>query len=432
MNKLFSIFAKSNKIQGEDYQFYNITYYGYILAGLTHAVFLIFFWFIDLKIMAYFNIFSLMVFVSAFILNNYHKLNTAFILVITEVLIHAALSIYFLGFLSGFQYYLFALSTIVVFMPKWNYTAKITFIGTLVVLMLVLRETYYVGTFDFSGEGFWGAGIQYINVTGSFLMFALIAYYYDNAVKQTKKQLIDKNEKLDKLNSELKYANDSKDKFFSIIAHDLKNPLSAIYMNSELLSIYFEQFPPEQLKDNIDKLHASSTHLKEFLDNLLEWARAQTNGISYEPEETNINELVENNISLLQSHANDKQLEINANLTDNLNLMLDQNMINTVVRNLTTNAIKFTPEGGNIIISTEKINQNIRVSIEDSGVGISPENLEKLFRIDTTISTKGTSGEKGTGLGLLLCKEFVEKHGGKINVKSDQGKGSKFYFDLPL
>jgi signal transduction histidine kinase/tetratricopeptide (TPR) repeat protein len=231
---------------------------------------------------------------------------------------------------------------------------------------------------------------------------------------------------------QLQELNATKDKFFSIIAHDIKNPLSALIVGSDLLFTYYNRFEDNERLKHIIKLSESSRFLLKLLENLLQWSRSQTDSIEFSPNENSINSLINENLELLKLNLSEKNIKIEYNPQTDHSSRFDYNMVNTVIRNLLTNAIKFTPNGGNIKINFDKTDENYHIiSIKDSGIGIKKENLEKLFKIDKTISTPGTNNEKGTGLGLLLCKEFIEKHNGKIWVESEEGKGSTFYFTLP-
>lgn len=239
-------------------------------------------------------------------------------------------------------------------------------------------------------------------------------------------------EELINLNIQLSELNNTKDKFFSIIAHDLKNPFAGLYINAELLSFYYDNFSEEERKKNIDKLLFSAKQLKELLENLLQWSRTQLGKMTFDPQETNINKLIVDSINLLKNNAEDKNIKINYKSKDNISSVVDSNMISTVLQNLITNAIKFTYENGEIDIISTIDNNQVIVEIKDNGVGIKENDLEKLFRLDSNFSTIGTSNEKGTGLGLILCKEFIEKNNGMIWVVSEYGKGSSFKFTLPL
>jgi signal transduction histidine kinase len=230
---------------------------------------------------------------------------------------------------------------------------------------------------------------------------------------------------------ELEEANATKDKFFSIIAHDLKNPLMTIMGFSDILTEYYESFSEKEIRENIDAINNSSTQLHKLLENLLQWARSQTGNINFNPELLSLKLIEMENFSLFLPMATAKGIKIYPEVEKNAVVYADREMITTIIRNLLSNAIKFTPKDGEITIKSETTDEFVEISIIDSGIGISEEDVEKLFRIDVHHTTLGTSEERGTGLGLILCKEFVEKHGGKIWVESEVGKGSAFKFTLP-
>jgi two-component system, sensor histidine kinase and response regulator len=228
---------------------------------------------------------------------------------------------------------------------------------------------------------------------------------------------------------ELKQANATKDKFFSIIAHDLMSPFNALVGLSELL---VEKDIDVQEREKLLRIiqQASKTGYN-LLKNLLEWSRFQTGRMTFRLESINLKELVDSNLELLRSNALAKDIQIFSDILEKTFVLADSNMLNTIIRNLLSNAIKFTPENGKINISGCEKESETEISISDTGVGIKPQDIEKLFRKDITYSTQGTKQESGTGLGLILCQEFVEKHEGKIWVESELGKGSIFYITLP-
>ena len=233
------------------------------------------------------------------------------------------------------------------------------------------------------------------------------------------------------INQQLKESNSQKDKFFSIIAHDLKSPFNSIMGFSELL---VEQ-TREKNYDGIEKFAGiilqSSNRAMDLLMNLLEWSRSQTGRMEFNPEYFEMVDFIKDTLQIFHEIVIQKSIIINMELPRNVPVFADKPMISTIFRNLISNAIKFTKPGGLIIISATEKPDELTVKVRDNGVGISKDRIEKLFRIDESYSTPGTNNEKGTGLGLILCKEFIEKHNGKIWVESEERKGSTFYFALP-
>ena len=231
--------------------------------------------------------------------------------------------------------------------------------------------------------------------------------------------------------NELKAANASKDKFFSIIAHDLKNPFNGIIGLSSLLIDDFDSFPVEQQKEFILDIKTTAENTFRLLQNLLEWSQTQTGKIHFEPTQFMLASTTQEIIDLVQTSASNKNILLESDVPADIRVFADKNMINTVIRNLLLNAVKFTRSGGRITLSARNIDHVVEIAVTDNGVGISPENFKKLFCIDCNVVSYGTEGEQGTGLGLILCKEFVEKNAGKIRVESEQGVGSTFTVSIP-
>ena len=243
--------------------------------------------------------------------------------------------------------------------------------------------------------------------------------------RKAEKTLIKSEERLRELNA-------TKDKFFSIIAHDLKNPFNDLMGFTQLLALNIDKYDKPKIEQFTQIIHQSSKLAYNLLENLLDWSRSQTGTLKYNPEKISINQLVDENINLLESTAKNKNIRIFSELDKEVYAQADKNMIRTVLRNLISNGIKYTNQGGYINIRSFCDNHICEISVADNGIGISAENIDKIFKIDESFSTIGTEREKGTGLGLILCKEFVEKNGGRLRVKSEPEKGSAFSFTLPL
>jgi len=231
---------------------------------------------------------------------------------------------------------------------------------------------------------------------------------------------------------ELRISNASKDKFFSIIAHDLKDPFNSLLGFSELLIDRIRNNNFEHVKKYASHINAVSKQSYSLLNNLLDWSLAKTGGMKFHLGKINLNELTNELINYFRNIAQNKKITFKTGINENLELLGDRNMLTTILRNLLSNAIKYTPQDGVITISASSGINEIIISIKDTGIGIEAEKLKKLFIIEETISTRGLNNEKGTGLGLLLCKDFVDKHQGKIWVESEVGKGSTFSFTVPL
>jgi signal transduction histidine kinase/ligand-binding sensor domain-containing protein len=270
----------------------------------------------------------------------------------------------------------------------------------------------------------------------------LILIYFKNRVKklvEAKEKLEQKvakrtseiqqqKEQIEKQNLELKLANNTKNKFFSIISHDLRNPVASIDQMALLINMKFGKVSEEKMQLYFEALKNSSSQTLNLLDNLLIWAQTQTNRITINMEHISVDELISETVNSCSSFANKKNINLECPHKSNLMINIDKNTIQTVLRNLITNAIKFTKENGNVEIQVEDKKTKVVFKIVDNGVGMKKEVLENLFKIENLYSRPGTSGEKGTGLGLILCYEFLALNGGKIWVESELEKGSTFYF----
>ncbi|MDT3740012.1 MAG: HAMP domain-containing sensor histidine kinase [Candidatus Kapabacteria bacterium] len=249
-------------------------------------------------------------------------------------------------------------------------------------------------------------------------------------MKQLNISLEQKNDKLNELNA-------TKDKFFSIIAHDLKGPLGSFMQVVTMLHENPDTFTDDERNEMLELIKNSADNVYNLLENLLEWSRSQRGKISFNPAEINIQELAKNSLSLHKASADNKNITLTNNITNPVLIYGDVGMLNTIFRNLISNAVKFTPHGGTFEIGSfikpadsEHSKEYVQVYFRDTGVGIAPDKLTSIFSIGEYGSTEGTSGEKGTGLGLILCNEFIKYHGGKIWVESEEGKGSTFNITL--
>jgi len=230
---------------------------------------------------------------------------------------------------------------------------------------------------------------------------------------------------------ELKNINSEKDRFFSIISHDLKSPFNALVGFTEVLIDEIKNGNLDNAAEYANIVRNSADQGLNLLNNLLEWSRSQLGRIEFNPEYTNVKDTVLNTVDLFKPQALKKEIEISLVIPEGIKVYADIDMLNTIIRNLVTNAIKFTDQGGKIEVSAVEKEGVVEFSISDNGVGIHPEKIDRLFKVEESFSTEGTHMEKGTGLGLILCRDFVEKHGGNIGVESKKGEGSRFWFTIP-
>ena len=243
--------------------------------------------------------------------------------------------------------------------------------------------------------------------------------------KQAEEEIQQKNAELQKLNAE-------KDKFFSIIAHDLRSPFQTLLGFSPQTPETLLSYPLEKIQRLAINMRTSANKLFNLLENLLEWSQMQRGLISFKPVAILLPDVIIEIVALIRDASEKKRIEISYESPDDMTVMADKHMFESVVRNLVFNAVKFTHKGGKVIIAATAIPNNmVEISIRDTGIGMKKDMLDKLFQLDANISHKGTEGENSSGLGLFICKDFVEKHGGKLWVESEEGKGSNFRFTLP-
>jgi len=243
--------------------------------------------------------------------------------------------------------------------------------------------------------------------------------------KQTEEEIKLKNVELQKLNAD-------KDIFMSILAHDLISQFNLILGYLGLLANHLREYEIDIIERQITIANNSALSAFYLLEDILMWARSQSGKLSFEPSEFNFKTSCDKVVEIFKPSANNKSITINVIETEKIIVFADINMLNTILRNLISNAIKFTNNNGTIYIYAQQNNSGVTISVSDNGIGIATEILSKLFDISQMYTSIGTANEKGTGLGILLCKEFVEKHGGKIWVESELGKGSEFKFTLPF
>lgn len=238
-------------------------------------------------------------------------------------------------------------------------------------------------------------------------------------------------EEKEKKEKELKAVNDSKDRFFSIISHDLRNPFVPLLGYADLLVENYSDFTEEERFSFMQEIQHSSKSILILLDNLMQWSRSQRGILEIKQQDIDLKSLVKEIINSQSLSIKNKKLNVINDIPGDLNVKADRNTLSTVIRNLLANAVKFTPNEGTISFFVNDTGSFYEVHVKDTGIGIKPENLKKLFNMDTNYTTLGTAEEEGTGLGLILCHEFIEANGGSIRIESDLGKGSDFIFTIP-
>ena len=246
----------------------------------------------------------------------------------------------------------------------------------------------------------------------------------------------ERTQQLSEMNLSLEDIISKKDRFLSIISHDLRGPFNSLLGFSNMLKNEFETLDKPTQKDFIDTIHQGIERTYKLLEDLLEWSYSQSGTISYKPERTNLSEMTKELVDVLNFLIEQKNIKLINNVPESVFVNADKNMLSTIIRNLVSNAIKFTPKQGTIMLGAKTICDKekknfIEFSVKDTGVGITKEVQSKLFDIATISSSSGTDNEPGSGLGLILCKEFIDRHNCEIRVESEAHKGSEFIFTIP-
>ncbi len=293
-----------------------------------------------------------------------------------------------------------------------------------VIFMTALSET------ENKLQGFEAGGVDYIikPLQQEEVLARLNAHL---TIRRLQQQLQEQNALLQEKNSQLQELNASKDKFFSIISHDLRSPFQVLLSLTQLLGDHLEMYSQEKIRTSVGHMRTSAEKLYALLENLLTWSRIQRGMMDYQPQHINVSSIIAQNVNLFIVNAEQKQITLSNSVQEELIVYADDNMVDAIIRNLISNALKFTHAGGNIIVSATHNEKDVQTAVADTGTGMNAETIAKLFRLDVKYQGVGTAGEKGTGLGLNLCKDLVEKNGGAIWVESEIEKGSTFTFTLP-
>ena len=229
----------------------------------------------------------------------------------------------------------------------------------------------------------------------------------------------------------LQRLNNERDMLFSIISHDIKSPFTYLVTSTELLRKNLSKWPEEKIVQYVNTILNSSKKLLDLIENLLQWSQLQSAGKKHHLEQIAVDDLAQANIDLLLANASAKNISLRSTVDAHTFVYADRTMLNSVMRNLLSNAVKFTQDGGSVEISSKSSGNEVGISVSDNGIGMNSATINKLFRLESCCSLRGTAGEQGTGLGLILCKALVKNMGGRITVKSESGKGSTFTFTLP-
>jgi signal transduction histidine kinase len=371
---------------------------------------------------------------SVFILYSFHRTDNTKMAAWTTVIIVFVAILFFIHYIAP-KFYIIYWSVVIppvaffLLGKKNGYLISLAF-AIIMVIYFISRFKFW-GHDEFGLESIFNIGVAY---TGLVLLIALFETSrqkaFDRMIRDLERRKIVEQD-LKENETRLYNLNTTKDKFFSIIAHDLRGPLSTLIEATQLISDESVKLSEKEREDLLKHLNISAHNSFSLLENLLEWSQVQRELMKFKPQMLNLKNLVTESIKIIVEAARAKSIELITNIPDDLYIYADNHMLQTIIRNTISNSIKFTHEGGIVAISAHHENTNIIISVKDNGIGMNDYLLKNLFRIDVDTKRQGTNGEQTTGLGLLLCKEFIDKHKGKITVESEPQKGSLFRFSIP-
>lgn len=396
----------------------------YIFAALIHVVFLILFSKLGVKEMQIANYFSPIIYLVAFLFNSKNKMVIGATIGTSEAVMHGVLSLFFVGWQAYFHIYILLVYLLIFFLYNFNMALRLLF--TFLVTALYISAFVYSGInapkYNLPQNFIIVSGVINILCTASVLSIFSITYSH----------FIRKNITILKTaEQQQRTLNGQKNRFFSIFSHDLKNPITTLNGFVDLMLYSYEKIDNTKRKDYLLQIQNSVGDLRKLVDNLLEWSRSQLDNLKIHPVTIDVGPALLEIKSLFSHHAIQKNIELSISSENNIKVFADEQMFHSIMRNIISNAIKFTHHHGKVAISATSEGFYTRFEIADTGIGISPANLDLLFRIDKKIICKGTDNETGTGLGLIVAKEFIEKNHGSISVESVLDKGTRFIINLP-
>lgn len=399
-------------------------YFVYILGIIVHLLFLFAFRKLGVKEMMWINYLSPFIYLTAIILNKKGRMVLAASIAVSEAVLHGVISLVYVGWESNFHLYVILVYMLIFFLYKLHIIIRIslalaiTLAYTGCYFFSVLQEPVYQLPEKFTAF----AGI--FNIVANAVVLSVFALIYSHFIRKNVDILQSAEEQQRKLNAQ-------KNRFFSIFSHDLKNPVTSLRGFVDLMLRRYDGMNDDKRKVYMVQVQHAVNDLHVLVMDLLEWSKSQLDNIKIYPEELNVFQKINDVKNLLKHHAVSKEIELKLNIETGLNVYADQHMFKSIMRNLISNAIKFTPHKGKVIIAAQRNEGETYISVKDTGIGISEENRESLFRMDKKNISRGTDNEIGTGLGLVVVKEFVEKNHGRVMYTSEVNKGTTFTVILP-
>lgn len=396
----------------------------YILGIVVHTLFCFAFSKLGVKEMQTINYFSPLIYIAAYLLNRKGKMVLAASMAVSEAVIHGILSILYIGWESNFHLYILLVYMLVFFLYNLNILIRIG--------LAILITGAYVGCYIYSiyNEPVYQLSEVYISISGVINIasnagvLSVFAITYSYFIRKNVQILKTAEEQQRKLNAQ-------KNRFFSIFSHDLKNPVTSLNGFVDLMLHRYDDIQDEKRKTYLVQIQNTVVDLNKLVKSLLEWSKSQLDNVKIYPEEINAYQRIMDVKSLLDHYALSKEIQLYENIDNDITVYADQQMFNSIMRNIISNAIKFTPHGGKVYVTAEQKNGETNIYVRDTGVGIDPEIQSSLFRIDKKNINQGTDKESGTGLGLVVAKEFAEKNNGSVSFTSEMNVGTTFSIVLP-
>lgn len=396
----------------------------YILGFVVHTFFCFAFAHLGVKELQIINYFSPLIYIVAYFLNRKGKMVMAASIAVLEAVVHGLLSLLYIGWEANFHLYILLVYMLVFFLYNLNILYRI---GLALLITIGYAGCYVYAILNEPVYQFPEAYISFagiLNIVSTAGVLSVFAITYSYSIRKNVRILKNAEEQQRKLNAQ-------KNRFFSIFSHDLKNPVTSLNGFVDLMLHRYDDIHDEKRKAYLVQIQNTVIDLNKLVKSLLEWSKSQLDNVKTYPEEIIVNKQIEDVKSLLDHYALSKDIKLHHNIDKNLTVYADQQMFNSILRNIVSNAIKFTPHGGNVLLTAEQENDKTKIYIRDTGMGIDPKIQDSLFRIDKKNITQGTDNETGTGLGLVVAKEFAEKNNGSVSFKSEVNVGTTFCIFLP-
>lgn len=396
----------------------------YIYAFITHIVFLFSFRHFGVKPMEYINYISPLLYLVALYYNYKNVVITGAIIAFNEAIIHGGLSAVFVGWEANFHFYVILVYLLIFFLYNVNIFVRgfLAIFTTASYVYLYLYSTTYDPLYSLPDKAIKIAGV--VNIVNTAAVLSLFALAYSHFIRKNIQRLEEAEELQKVLNAQ-------KNKFFSIFSHDLKNPISSIHGFLNLLIDRYDNMDKEKQIKHLKQINAAVDDTYKLVNNLLEWSKSQMNNLKITPEEIFVQKSFESIKQLLDHHAAAKEITIQLDSNTNHKVFADEQTFQSILRNLVSNAIKFTNKKGIVSITSKSIGDNTLIEVSDNGIGMTKERQKEIFSIEKEYSVIGTANERGTGIGLIVVKDFVEKNNGTLSFHSKVNEGTTFSILLP-